>query len=184
MKNINKYFSLAFVAILTMVTFTSCEDEDKMRFPELGNGGFVKFVSMPEFDAGADPTSASFDALVEDPNGNVASYVITVQGDFAGAPADPIAFRSTNTFPFDVGFTGADMASLFGVNISTFQEGDSFEFFAVVTTTDGLVYDGTATEFDSATGEWNGGMTDGVLLSAAGLLQAFNWEVTFDDPAE
>ena len=32
MKNINKIFSLVFVAILTTVTFTSCEDEDKARF--------------------------------------------------------------------------------------------------------------------------------------------------------
>ena len=31
-------------------------------------------------------------------------------------------------------------------------------------------------------GSWNGGQTSGVLTSAAGLLAAFNWEVSFEDP--
>ena len=145
MKNINKIFSLAFVAILTTVTFTSCEyDEDKARFPQLTNGGFVKFVSAPEFDMGADPATASFNAMTEDPNGNVATYEVTVVGDFDGAPSDPLAFGSTTTFPYDVSFTTADMAELFGVDASVFVEDDSFEFFGVVTTVDGSVYDGTA----------------------------------------
>ena len=144
MKNINKIFSLAFVAILTTVTFTSCEyDEDKARFPQLTNGGFVKFVSAPEFDMGADPATASFNAMTEDPNGNVATYEVTVVGDFDGAPSDSLAFGSTTTFPYDVSFTTADMAELFGVDASVFVEDDSFEFFGVVTTVDGSVYDGT-----------------------------------------
>jgi hypothetical protein len=192
MKNF-KYITIAFIAAIGLTTFTSCEDEDKLRFPELSNGGFVKFVELPVFDAGADPTSASFNAMTEDPNENLASYELRVVGDFDGAPEDTLAFRSTTTFPFDVSFTGADMAALFGVDISTFQEGDSFEFFGTVTTVDGLVYDGTATACDCPTpedgestvedpGTWNGGMTDAVLLSAEGLLQAFNYEVEFTDP--
>jgi len=191
MKNINKYTAAIFAGILAMVSFTSCEDEEKARFPELGNGGFVKFVEMPVFEAGADPSTASFNALVEDPNDNVATYSIRVVGDFTGATSDTLSFRSTNSFPFDVGFTAADMATLFNVPVSTFEEGDSFEFFGTVTTEDGRVYDGTQTAFinpdpddPNDPGSWNGGMTDAVLLSAAGLLQAFNWEVEFEDPAE
>ncbi len=191
MLKINKYFSLVLVAVIAITAFSSCEQREDWRFPELGNGGFVKFVSAPEFDAGADPASASFSALTEDPNQNIATYSLRVKGDFTGATADTIAFRSTTTFPFDVGFTGADMASLFGVDISTFAEGDSFEFFGTVTTVDGVVYDyvqsacsdcPTEPGDPNGSGTWNGGTTDQVLLSAAGLLQAFNYEVTFDDP--
>lgn len=189
MKNINKIFSLAFVAILTTVTFTSCEyDQDKARFPALTNGGFVKFVSAPEFDMGADPATASFSAMTEDPNGTVATYEVTVVGDFAGAPSEALPFGSTTTFPFDVSFTTADMAELFGVDASVFVEDDSFEFFGVVTTVDGVVYDGTAPsgsypdgDDPENAGSWNGGQTSGVLTSAAGLLAAFNWEVSYED---
>lgn len=189
MKNL-KYITLAFIAAVGLTTFTSCEDEDKLRFPELGNGGFVKFVEAPEFNAGADPTSAVFSAMTEDPNGNLASYELSVRASFAGAPTDTIAFRSTTSFPFDVSFTGADMAALYGVDIATFAEGDSFEFFGTATTVDGVVYDYVVTDCDcptepddeNAPGTWNGANTDGVLINAAGLLQAFNYEVEFSDP--
>jgi len=196
MKNF-KYITLAFIAVVGLTTLTSCEDEDKLPVPELGNGGFVKFVEAPEFNAGSDPTSASFSATTEDPNGNIASYELVVVGDFTGATEDTLAFRSTTTFPFDVSFTGADMASLFGVDISTFEEGDSFQFLATVTTVDGVVYDYTPTEFIEPTpdldpsdpdyvpepGMWNGSNNEEVaLLGAPGLLQAFNYEVEFSDP--
>ncbi|GER60743.1 hypothetical protein [Patiriisocius marinus] len=205
MKNINKFLSLAFVAVLASATFTSCEDEDKARVIELGNGGFVKFVTAPVFEAGADPATASFDSAVEDPNETAALYEITVRGDFAGATLDTLAFRSTTTFPFDIGFTASDMASLFGVDASTFAEDDSFEFFGKVTTVDGVVYDGSTSAFISPTptdpeadgyldpsdpdfvpepGQWNMQNSDGVLVGVPGLLAAYNWEVTFEDPAE
>ncbi|QIE59236.1 hypothetical protein G5B37_06570 [Rasiella rasia] len=189
MKNF-KYITLAFIAVVGLTSLTSCEDEDKARFPELGNGGFVKFVEAPEFNAGADPTSANFSAMTEDPNGNLASYELSVRGSFTGASTDTIPFRSTTSFPFDVSFSGADMAGLFGVDVSTFEEGDSFEFFGTATTVDGVVYSFEQTacdcptdpEDESAPGTWNGANTDGVLMTAAGLLQAFNYEVEFSDP--
>ena len=186
MKNINKIFSLVFVAILSTVTFTSCEDQDLERFPELSNGGFVKFVTAPVFEMGADPATASFSAMTEDPNGTVATYEVTVVGDFAGAPSEALAFGSTTTFPFDVSFTTADMAELFGVDASVFVEDDSFEFFGVVTTVDGVVYDGsnpsgTYPEGDDPedAGSWNGGNTNATVTAV--LLDAFNWEVTYED---
>ncbi len=203
MKNF-KYITLAFIAAVGLTTLTSCEDEDKLPVPPLTNGGFVKFVEMPEFNAGADPTSAVFNAMTEDPNGNIASYELRVIGDFAGAPDDTLAYASTSTFPFDVGFTGSDMATLFNVDISTFQEGDSFQFLGTVVTEDGVVYDFVGTEFIPPTptdptdpdyiepgepgyvpepGAWNGSNNEGaVLLDADGLLQAFDYTVEFSDP--
>ncbi|MCF6308219.1 MAG: hypothetical protein L3J09_09705 [Flavobacteriaceae bacterium] len=194
MKNIKKYMSLTFIGAFALATFVSCEDSDKFPLPEFTNGGFVKFVTMPEFDAGADPATASFSASTESPSNNIASYDIRVLGDFDGATEDTIAFRSTTTFPFDVSFDANDMAALFGVDVSTFVENDSFEFFGVVTTNDGVVYDQTQTGCDcpdepnpdpdntAANGTWNGGGTNNELLSSPGLLQAFNWEVKFRDP--
>ncbi len=199
MKKIKKYISLAFVGVFTLATFVSCEDSDTLRFPELTNGGFVKFVTMPEYDAGADPSTASFSAMTENPNENVASYEIRVKGNFTGATEDTLVFRNTTTFPFDVSFNAADMASLFGVDPTTFVENDSFEFFGIVTTNEGVVYDGTQTGCDcpsdpnpdpedtSANGTWNGGSTGGLendILTAPGLLQAFNWEVEFTNPED
>lgn len=206
MKNINKYMSLAFGVAILAISFTSCEDEDKARFPELTNGGFVKFVTAPVFEAGADPATAVFNASVEDPNNNVATYSIRVLGNFTGATEDTLSFSSTTTFPFDIGFSGGDMATLFNVAVTTFEEGDSFEFFGTVTTVDGVVYDGVASafipptdngdlepgdsgyidptdpEFVAEPGAWNFNNNDGANgLITAGLLAAYNWDVTFND---
>jgi hypothetical protein len=81
------------------------------------------------------------------------------------------------------------MAELFGVDASVFVEDDSFEFFGVVTTVDGAIYNGTAPsgsypEGDDPenAGSWNGGQTSNVLNTAPTLLAAFNWEVSYENP--
>lgn len=189
MKNL-KYITLALIAVVGLTTLTSCEDEDKNRLPELEAGGLVVFVDFPEFNAGADPSTASFNELVEDANGNVASYNLQVVGDFDGATEDTLNFASTTTFPFDVSFTAADMASLFGVSVSDFQEGDSFTFLGTAVTVDGVTYDYVETSFTSGdpdTGEpgtWNGANSTNPVLTSDGIKQAFIYEVEFSDPEE
>ncbi|MEL6811063.1 MAG: hypothetical protein AAFP76_06995 [Bacteroidota bacterium] len=212
-----KYIVMALVvAVGSATVFTSCEDEDKARFPELSNGGFVKFVSQPDFweglqiedgvsivkyHIGAEPADAAFNAITEDPSGNVASYELFVRGDFDGAPEDPIAYMSTTTFPFDISFSTGDMASLFNVPAETFQSGDQFFFTSTITTTDGKVFNSIVTAceecpetlLDPDTGEpldqgaWNGGTIDGVLLQGGDtgdnfILPAIYWVVKYLDP--
>ena len=44
-----KYIIMTIIlAVGSTAMFTSCEDSDKFRFPELGNGGFVKFTVQPD----------------------------------------------------------------------------------------------------------------------------------------
>lgn len=212
-----KYIVLALVvAVGSSAVFTSCEDSDKFRFPELGNGGFVKFVFQPDFweglqivegvsivkyHIGADPAGATFEALTEDPTGNVASYELFVRGDFDGAPEDPIAYKSTTSFPFDVSYSTADMAALFNVPVETFKTGDQFFFTSTITTTDGRVYNSIVTACEECPdtlvdedgnpldpGMWNGGTIDGVLLQGGDtgenfILPAVYWVVKYLDPS-
>ena len=205
-----KYIALAVVALVGMSFFTSCEDEDKHRFPELGNGGFVKFVSEPDvweglqsvgaysltkYYIGTDPATSSFVASVEDPNGNVAKFELFVQGSFTGAPAEPIPFAETTSFPFDVSWTTADMAALFGVDASVFVENDDFEFSSIITTNDGRIFNSTASGCQcpdspgdpGGTGIWNEGTIDSVLIQggdtgANGLLPAIAYSVQYRAP--
>jgi len=211
-----KYIVMALVvAVGSSAVFTSCEDSDKFRFPELTNGGYVKFVFQPDvweglqivdgisivkYHIGADPAEASFQALTEDPSGNVASYELFVRGTFEGAPEDPIAYMSTNSFPFDISFASGDMASLFNVPVETFESGDEFFFTSTITLTDGTVYNSIVTACDECPGTvadedgnpldpgtWNGGTIDGVLLQGGDtgdnfLLPAIYWTVKYLDP--
>lgn len=192
MKKTYKLFTLFFAATLLVVS-TSCEDEDKFRVPSFTNGGFVKFVTQPDFweglavvdgtnivryHIGADPAEASFVANVEDPNENISNLEVFVEGVFDGAPEEPVAFSSTTTFPFDVSFSVADMATLYNVPIETFQTGDEFIFTTRITTDDGRVFISSVslceecpeTALDPETGEpigpgnWNGGTIDQIIL--------------------
>lgn len=191
MKKLN-YISVVLVAIFAATTFTSCEQREDWRFPELGNGGFVKFVQQPfswegsdntdngdgnnativKYHIGEDPATSSFNAVIEDPTGNVVSVDYFVEGDFEGAPEEALPFASTTTFPFDVSFTTEDMANLFNVDAETFQSGDFFEFMTVIQTNDGKTYISRAAACDcpleagdpEGTGTYNGGTIDAVIL--------------------
>ncbi len=210
MKNIKKLISIAFVALLTIVVFTSCEEVENQRFPQLTNGGFVKFVEQPDvwegleiiggislvrYHIGADPATASFIAMTEDPNGNIASYELFVLADFEDAPDEPIAYMSTTSFPFNVSFTTADMAALFGVPVETFEQNDTFEFSSRTTLIDGTVYNSDPSDCDcpqeagdpGGTGIWNEGNIDAILLQGGDtgdnfLLPAIRWIVKYRDP--
>ncbi|MCZ6595339.1 MAG: hypothetical protein O6943_10575 [Bacteroidetes bacterium] len=216
-----KYIIMTIIlAVGSTAVFTSCEDSDKFRFPELGNGGFVKFtfqpdcwegliiiegVSITKYHIGTDPTEASFNAVTEDPSGNVASYELFVRGTFKGAPEDPISYMSTTTFPFDVSYSGQDMATLFNVPIDAFEDGDDFFFTSTTITHDGRVYNSGVTSCEDCPNEiffdengnpvdengdpldpgtWSGGTIDSVLLQGGDtgeneLLPAVFWVVRY-----
>ncbi|TDI75506.1 MAG: hypothetical protein E2O87_01925 [Bacteroidetes bacterium] len=218
-----KYIIMTIIlAVGSTAVFTSCEDSDKFRFPELGNGGFVKFTFLPDcweglfaisgegfsitkYHIGTDPTEASFNAVTEDPSGNVASYELFVRGTFKGAPKDPIAYMSTTTFPFDVSYTAQDLATLFSVPVETIQSEDDFFFTSTIITHDGRVYNSNASSCEDCPdevffdengnpvdengdpldpGNWNGGTNDSVLLQGGDtgeneLIPAIFWVVRY-----
>jgi len=197
------------VTLIALVLFSSCEQREDWRFPELGNGGFIKFVQEPfswegtdlsdgtaivKYHIGEEPAESSFSAFVEDPNGNVASVDFfvsaTYETDEGDVTTEPRAWRSTTSFPFEVSFTTAEMLDLFG-GIDEFSTGDFFEFTTVVTLNDGRVYNNslesacepcpTEVGGDESTG-WNGGTTDFVILSGGtdnGLLPAIWYRVKY-----
>lgn len=216
MRKLKFILPVALIALVVSISLTSCEQREDWRFPELGNGGFVKFVQQPfseegtdnsdgttivKYHIGVDPAAASFNAFIEDPSGNVAKVDYIVIGDFENAPEEGIQFASTTSLPFDVSFTTDDMASLFGVDASTFKANDFFEFLAVITTHDGTVYipraaacDCPDIPFDPAdpdplgTGEYNGGTIDGVVLMGGDtgenfLLPAIWYRVYYRAPS-
>jgi len=216
-----KYIIMTIIlAVGSTAVFTSCEDSDKFRFPELGNGGFVKFtfqpdcweglsivegISITKYHIGTDPLEASFNAVTEDPTGNVASYELFVRGTFNGAPEEPIAYMSTTTFPFDVSYSTEDLETLFDVDEGTLKSGDDFFFTSTIITHDGTVYNSDVSDCDECPneiffdengnpidengdpldpGNWNGGTIDGVLLQggdtgANELLPAVHWVVRY-----
>jgi hypothetical protein len=197
------------VALIALVFFTGCEQREDWRFPELGNGGFIKFIEEPfsfdgtdnsngttivKYHIGEDPAESSFTAFVEDPNGNVASVDFFVSATYDDGNGDvttePRAWRQTTSFPFEVSFSTAEMVDFFG-EVNEFNTGDFFEFTTVITTTDGRVYtslesacEPCPTEIGEAAG-WTGGTSEAVILSGGtenGLLPAIWYRVKYLAP--
>jgi hypothetical protein len=210
MRKLKFILPLASIVLVLSISLTSCEKREDWRFPELGNGGFIKFLTQPvsydgtaivsgqttpDYSIGSDIAAASFNGFVEDPNGNISTVRFTVLGDFENAPQDPVEFANiaAGDFPYDVSFTAADMAALFQVDVSVFQEDDGFEFFTTITTNSGVVYSWEETECEDCPtevgdpdgpGAWNGGNIDNVLSSggtSGGLLTATHYRVRFRD---
>ena len=109
---------------------------------------------------------------------------------------------STTSFPFDVSYSGADMAALFGVPIETFKSGDEFDFTSTITLNDGRVYNSLVTGCVECPdtlvdeegnpldpGTWNGGTIDSVIMQSGdtnenGLLPAVYYRVKYLDPSD
>jgi hypothetical protein len=210
MKNKYKFLSLTLVVLIAISFFSSCEQREDWRVVETDRGAFVKFAEEPlkweglanvngttvtKYHIGADPADASFNAITVDPTGNVSNYQIFVKGNFTGAPEDSIPYMSTTSFPFDVSFTTQDMASLFNVDASVFETGDSFDFTTLTTRNDGVVFNSNTSNCDcpeviadstatGTTGTWNGGNIDQILLQGGdtgtnALLPAIYWRVLY-----
>lgn len=192
MRKLKFILPITLIALVVSFSFTSCEQREDWRFPELGNGGFVKFTiepfsyegtvntedgtAIPNYHIGEDPAESSFTAFIEDPNQNAASVSYVVRTNSEGVPEAnrEQQFLTATSFPAEVSYTTADMAALFGVDAEAFSTGDYFEFEATITTVDGKEYNARQSACDPCPtdpedpdypGSWNGGNIDQVLVS-------------------
>lgn len=172
MKKSNKIIKILFVTVISISLF-GCQDDDKNVLPDFQEGGFVQFAEAPILEVGL---TAPFQGTVIDPNGNAAEYQLSVSARIGNVQQDTLVFKTTNSFPFEVGFTLNDMASLYGLSVEDFGSSDRFQFLAKVTTDEGLIFDSSPPGFDNETGEWNGG-TFTPALGAPGLRSAMSYRV-------
>lgn len=172
MKNTNKIINILFIAVIS-ISLIGCQDDDKNVLPDFEKGGFVQFAETPILEVGL---TTPFQGTVIDPNGNAAEYELSVSARIGNVQQDTLVFKTTNSFPFDVGFTLSDMASLYGLSAEDFGSSDRFQFLAKVTTDEGLVFDSSPPGFDQETGEWNGG-TFNPTLGTPGLRSAMSYRV-------
>lgn len=138
-----KLFSILTIA-LTLVIFTSCEDEDKTRVPfgdPVQPGAWVIMDVTTPFIDGNDINNAAYEFTLSAPSNNVASYDLEVRRTAFGSSTvtDFVPLRSVTSFPSDERITAQDLADAFGINVSEVGLGDAYEFVASSTGTDGSI---------------------------------------------
>lgn len=174
MKNI---FKLLFLSLFLF----SCNEEDiKHDMADYTKGGYAKFqTEVKTIDYNGGNGALTFTAL--DANSNAASYSIykisaTVGGSSLGSVnVNNIVY---NSFPAQVSIPLNQLAGYFGLTGADFTFGDSFRFFARVTTTDGRIFDGEIPSTLPGVVP-NGNVTTGDLLNSTfGYNQAMQFPVT------
>jgi len=160
----------------------SCTDEDLFRNEvhfRLENGGFVRFAGPFKALIGAsDPSSWSYNELVEDVNNNLTSYDVYVIG---GGDTSLVVSHANPTGQFEIGLTATNVAAALGVDPSTFEFGQSIRFWATATRNDGVVFDATPLSVDFTTGEVQGN-TQEQLTTTTGYRNALTFSLTIACP--
>lgn len=169
-----KIFGLLFMFLLL-----SCsEDTIKNEISNYDLGGFVAFktpIATVDYQGG----SGAVSYVAVDPNGNAVSYKIykveaVIQGFDLGEQAMDKVYTN---FPADVNITLEEIAALYGLTANDITYGDSFRFYAEVTTTDGIVYAGESPSTDVEVPVRNL-TTEDLLNPTYGYKQAMQFGVT------
>lgn len=168
--------TMKYLLIIFLATFflASCDDDgtdpfDIAVFPELENGGFVRF---PDGERPAlielDGENNSFtDINVEDANGNVVSYTLDVRATLASMDSTYLLedYVTVTSLPATIRIDAAEIAAGIGLPYDSLSLGDVFVFNGTAVTEDGRTYSGSIPTFDPETGEVGGGNTENQLLT-------------------
>ncbi|MEW7279919.1 hypothetical protein ABW636_15100 [Aquimarina sp. 2201CG1-2-11] len=184
MKNI----ILKILTLSIVGAFMSCQDEDKFNSPvthELSKGGFVRFAEgdQPNFNLNVIPGQAPsevFTSKIEDPNGNITKVDYEMISIVSGDTTSVSPFRSITSFPSDFDISPSDIATSLGLTPADLDGGNTFEFNATITTSEGQVftYERPVFQPDSLVKILGGNLSDN-LLDEGGYRQAMEFKVSY-----
>ncbi len=126
----------------TLVTFTSCEDEEKTRVPfgdPVNPGAMVTLAKNTLVIDVTNISGTSFDITLDAPSNNVESFDITVRKVTANVATEYYPLRTVTSFPSDESISAADIAAALGLDVTDLGAGDRFDFLGTANGTDGSV---------------------------------------------
>jgi hypothetical protein len=164
--------------MLSLLLFTSCEEDVVTDPGKLQQGGFARFsgnvVQTADFQNGNGKVIFS----VEDANENAVKYKIyKVGATIQGVDYPAVATNYEYALPSNVELTLGSLAQLFGLTSADLYFGDKFTFFAEVTTTDGRVFRGESPATNGSVPSSNVTTVD-LLNTSFGYKQAMKFDVT------
>jgi len=152
-----KNYKYLILIIGIILAFQSCEDEDKMRFPEFEDAANLRIQLDPDYSSidASDIANAKLVFSVFSENTNIESVVISAAyySFMNDSTTDPLEVLSFTQSDFDAAdgairnreFTAQFLAEKFGLpgGISDLGGGDRFDFFNLTTLTNGMVFPDT-----------------------------------------
>lgn len=158
---------------------TSCSEDKPLDTLNSQNGAFVRFSGSEVKTMSYTLGKAVFD--IEDANNNAVAYKIyQIKANIGGVEYPVVPANFTYSLPSHVEIPFQDLAGLFGLTAADLYYGDSFTFYAQVTTTDGRVIKG---EVPDATATYPSGTNPDLLNTTYGYKQAMQFSLTVACPS-
>ena len=135
MKNIYKII----FALVLLISFTSCEDENKNPLLDEVPAAYVFIdIENPVLDV-TDLQSSTYGGVITAPANNVASFDVSVRRVSDGIGTDYFPVYSTTSFPADFRVSATDIANALGLNLIDLLAGDRFDFVGTSMGVDGSI---------------------------------------------
>jgi hypothetical protein len=135
--------------LLTVISLGSCTRDENLatNISTYPKGGYARFSGGTAVKLAKAVTDAqgvvvgNYKATIIDPNGNGSQYKIyKMDATIAGVVYNDIPLNYTYSFPANLDIPISDLAVAAGASASDIYYGDSFTFYAQVTTSDGKVF--------------------------------------------
>lgn len=180
--NIFKYSLLCLAFLFIGV---SCVEEDEFNnevFFKLERGGFVRFADAFNPLIGTnDATNFTYSAEIEDVNNNLTSYTVSIVDEANG---DTVQIGEYTDFPATLQITSADIATALGVNSSTFEFAQTFDFVGNATRSDGVVFTPEPLEADFEEGIVSGNTQQQLYTAGYRNALAFTLQIACPSPPD
>ena len=141
MKKTNKLIIGLFLALFA---FVACEEDEKdplnVHTDEVNIAPYVRIKGFQAVVAAGDIPTSSFEATVDVPRDNVASWDLSVSLESGGTTIDPVPIASINSFPSDISIPYTDIATALGITPADILGGDFIRFLGTATGTDGSTF--------------------------------------------
>lgn len=166
---------LNIIAITAMLVITGCTDESKFNNPvhfELENGAFIRFENDEPNLTYSDAQNIFFSDEIYDANGNAQSYSLGLTATIGGVEYEEVEYFATTTFPVTLEITSESLASAIGIDPSTIDFGDKFDFNANVVRDDGKVFNVENTDSTLLTGTSYNDAIDFTMIVSCPFVQS------------
>lgn len=186
MKNFNK-FILGILAV--SLAFVSCEDDDKdplsVHTNDANKSPYVRALVNQNIYLVEEIPNAMFEATIEVPVDNVASYDLAFSLISGSGEYDTIPLTTITSFPTDISYSYSELAGLLGLTAADIAGGDIFNFIGTSTGNDGRVFvaDNFSGNVTAQPAQFNG-FTFTVLVDCAPITDvetAGTWSVDMQD---
>jgi hypothetical protein len=160
------------VLFLSLVCFTSCEDDSLDPLPNKVIGNYVMLNATQRSLDYSDLSNAAFKGTLSVPGNNIVKYELFIRRRNPNGinTSDFVLLETITSFPYELNITPEKIAAALDINVSDLQDGDVYRFIGYSYTADG-----TKTGYNDLSA---------TLKSTETMKQGYKWSANMDSTVD